>query len=151
MNPINRRQMLSGAAGAAAGLLLPRGRTTMLQAASALQPPRPCAPDAWRKHGIVLEATEPWEGTDIQNFTSPAEALEGDRWRIWYSARAPKKGFNLAYAEGPLGGSMKKVPAVCTPGEPEDGPYAIGHLPTDWKPTQGIHIRLRDGRIEATG
>jgi hypothetical protein len=104
----------------------------------------PCLPSAWKKHGIILDATEPWEGGSIQNFTCPAEPLEGDRWRLWYSSSS--KVYAIAYAEGVLGGPFKKFSACCSPGEPPDEPFAIGNLPEKWKPVQGIHLLLRNGR-----
>jgi len=122
MTSITRRAVLKQVAGAAVGLGV--GSCTSCR----------------------LEGTEPWEGDHIQNFTSPAEPLDGDRWRLWYSPRGSKQGFTLAYAEGVPGGPMKKVPADCRPGRPGDGPFALGHLPAAWKPTQVIHLRLRDGR-----
>ncbi len=147
MSQINRRAVLGGAVGAAAGLFTTGGRMALLQAAGGREDaPRPCPPTAWHKHGIALEATEPWEGDDIQSFTSPAEPLGADRWRIWYSARAPKKGFTIAYADGTPGQPMTKVPAVCTPGEPGDGAFTIGNLPEKWKPTQVVHVPLRGGK-----
>jgi hypothetical protein len=109
-------------------------------------PPRPCAPSKWEKQGIVLEATEPWEGEDIQNFTTAAEPLDGTRWRIWYSVSSKRTGFNLAYAEGVPGEPMKKICAACSPGDPPDARFAIGNLPEQWKPVQGVHIPLPKGR-----
>ncbi|MHC4675931.1 MAG: hypothetical protein ACYTBZ_25860, partial [Planctomycetota bacterium] len=108
--------------------------------------PKPCPPSAWTKHGIILEATEPWEGDRIQNFTSPAEPLEDERWRIWYSGRGGKERFAIGYAEGKLGGPMKKVPMQCSPGEAPDAPLAVGQLPDGWKPTQVVHIPMRNGK-----
>ncbi len=108
-------------------------------------PPRPCAASAWRKHGVVLEPTEPWEYDGIQNFTSPAEPLGGDVWRLWYSVSGSRHG-GLAFAEGEPGGPMKKFRAECSPGEPSDSPFAIGGLPEGWRAVQGVHLRLRDGR-----
>lgn len=106
----------------------------------------PCPPAAWKKHGIVLEATEPWEDGSIQNFTSPAEPIEGGRWRIWYSAHGPKRGFTIAYAEGTPGEPLKKVPVQCASGPPADAPFALGNLPEGWKPVQVVHIPLKNGR-----
>lgn len=108
--------------------------------------PMPCPPTAWRKHGIILEASEPWEDNDIQNFTSPAEPLKGGAWRLWYSVSSRRDRFNIAFAEGIPGGPMKKVPAQLSPGDPPDAPFAIGNLPDGWRPVQVIHIRLRNGR-----
>jgi hypothetical protein len=100
----------------------------------------------WTKHGILLEATEPWEGKSIQNFTSSVEPLPGDRWRIWYSMNNEDGNLGLAYAEGTPGGQMRKVQAMLSPGEPKDSEYSIGNLPAGWRPVQATHIRLPDGR-----
>jgi len=54
----------------------------------------------------VLEASEPWEGKDIQNFTCAAEPLKEGAWRIWYSVSDSAKGFRLAFAEGVPGVPM---------------------------------------------
>ncbi|HOB75824.1 MAG TPA: hypothetical protein PKG54_15010 [Phycisphaerae bacterium] len=108
--------------------------------------PRPCPPTAWRKHGVVLEPTESWEGKYIQNFTCPAEPLGGDRWRFWYSVSGGRGSYTLAYAEGVLGEKLQKVPVRCSPGRPADEPFSLGNLPDGWKPVQVIHVRLRDGR-----
>jgi hypothetical protein len=94
----------------------------------------------------VLEATEPWEGGRIQNFTSPAEPLDEGRWRIWYSGRGGKQHFTIGYAEGRPGEAMKKVPMECSPGEAPDAPLALGQLPEGWRPTQVVYLRLSDGK-----
>jgi len=106
----------------------------------------PCQPTRWQKHGIVLEATEAWEGNDVQNFTTRAEPLDNGAWRLWYSVSDQRRGFNIAYADGVPGGPMKKVPAICSPGSAADAPFAIGNLPQEWKPVQVVHLHLRDGR-----
>ncbi|HSA09978.1 MAG TPA: hypothetical protein P5205_06360 [Candidatus Paceibacterota bacterium] len=119
----------------------------MLRAAGAVASaaiPEPCASTAWQKRGVVLAPAEDWEGGHIQNFTCPAEPLAGDRWRLWYSACGKK--YLIAYAEGTAGGPFKKFPARCTPGEPGEGPFTIGHLPDKWSPVQVVHIHLRNGR-----
>jgi hypothetical protein len=100
----------------------------------------------WTKHGIVLEATEPWEGTSIQSFTSSVEPQSGDRVKIWYSLNNANGNLGLACADGIPGVHMRKVPAVVSSGEPKDSDYSIGNLPTDWRPVQATHIRLNDGR-----
>ena len=143
---ISRRTFLGQTVWAAAGVVA--GAQAATRPASQTEPalPRPCPPTAWQKHGIVLEPTEPWEGGHIQNFTCPAESLDNDRWRIWYSAVDPKLGYTVAYAEGVPGGPMRKFPAQCTPGQAGDGALAIGNLPEEWKPVQVIHLRLRDGK-----
>ncbi len=143
MKKIDRRLFLTQAAGAAAGLFT--GACAYDRPRMGRQGERLPSTN-WRKHGVILEGTETWEGDHIQNFTSPAEHLGGDRWRIWYSPRDGEDGFTLAYAEGVPGEPMQKFPAHCTPGEPGDEPFAIGHLPDTWKPTQVVHIHMLDGR-----
>ncbi len=144
MSVINRRTFLHHSLGtAAAALVTP---AALRAAASVLDPgiPQPCAPAAWQKHGVVLSATEDWECGQVQNFTSPPEPLGGDRWRLWYSPCGQK--YLIAYAEGTPGGALKKIPAQCTPGEPGDGPFAVGHLPENWHPVQVVHIHLKNGK-----
>ena len=41
---------------------------------------------------------------------------------------------------------MKKVAAQCSPGEPAAGPLTIGNLPAKWKPVQGVHLHLLNGK-----
>ena len=109
--------------------------------------PKPCPPSAWAKHGVLIEPTEGWEGGHIQNFTCPAEPLEGSKgWRFWYSASDERKAYTLAYAEGELGGKLRKVPAQISPGRPADGPFSIGRLPERWKPVQITHVRMKNGK-----
>ncbi len=108
--------------------------------------PLPCPPAGWRKHGIVLEGTEPWEGDNLQRFTSRPEPLANGRWRIWYSLSTRKESYNIACAEGIPGQAMQKIPAVSSPGDPADAPMAIGNLPHNWKPVQPVHLKLPDGR-----
>ena len=146
MHTIDRRTFLrSSVYMAAAATLAPRlSAHAAPEAAPAL--PNPCPAGAWHKHGVIIEPSEPWEGTGIQNFTSPAEPLENGAWRIWYSVSESPSGFALARAEGVPGKPMKKVPAQCSPGDPAEGPFTLGNLPEKWKPVQVIHIRLRDGK-----
>jgi len=143
MNRIDRRTFIRSSACAAGAAALtscaPARLTTQTQ-------PVPCPSTAWQKHGIILEASEPWEGDDIQNFTSPAEPLKGGAWRIWYSVSGKRDGYGIAFAEGVPGKPMKKFPAQCSPGEPGDAPFALGNLPEKWRPVQVIHVRLPDGR-----
>ncbi len=144
MIPMNRRLFLGRVIrGVGAMATMPAVARCAAQSQPAL--PMPCPPNAWRKHGIVLEASEPWEGHEVQNFTSPAEPLDGDRWRLWYSGRGKVK-FAIGYAEGVPGGPMKRVQARCSPGRPGDEPLSIGHLPEVWKPTQVVHLHLRNGK-----
>ncbi len=105
--------------------------------------PKPCSSESWVKRGIVLEPTEPWEGDKVSVvFASAPEPLGDGRWRVWY--RAPK--YTIAVAEGTPCGKMTKHVAVLTEGEPADAPLAIGNLPKGWRPTQPVHIKLKDGR-----
>ena len=112
--------------------------------------PKPCNPESWVKHGIVIEPNQPWEGGSIQNFNSPPEALGDGRWRIWYgfwgSTATYGSGMNIAMAEGVPGGKWTKHVAVLTEGEPADAPLAIGNLPNGWRPVQPVHIKLKNGR-----
>src|SRR5690348_7182433 len=89
----------------------------------------PCAPEAWRKHGVILGATESWEGDSIQNFTTRAEPISRDAWRIWYSVSDPKAGYAIAFAEGIPGEPMKKIRAICSPNDPADAPLSLGNFP----------------------
>jgi hypothetical protein len=142
---IDRRAFLFSSACAASAAFV--GCRTDGRAGQTAEPPvMPCAPTQWRKRGVVLEATEPWEGSHVQNFTTCAEPLGRGAWRLWYSVSDRQQGYNLAYAEGIPGEHLRKVPAVCSPREPADAPLAIGHLPEGWKPVQGVHLRLRHGR-----
>jgi hypothetical protein len=143
MNNLNRRQVLRGGLGAAAALAT-RGFTSAAGLATESARPGPCRPSAWKKHGIVLAPSEPWEGDHIQNFTSPVEPLEDGRWRLWYSACEGR--YRLAYAEGRVGERFRKVAVECTPGRAGQGEFVVGHLPEGWKPVQVVHMRLRSGR-----
>lgn len=145
MLSIDRRTLLrEGLSAAAIGVGLSRWSTPVFASDSPL--PSPCRPDAWKKQGTAIEPTEPWEGSHIQSFTSPAEPLDGGGWRIWYSAFPKEKGLTIACAEGKLGQPMKKTPVQCTPGEPADAPFALGHLPEKWKPFQVVHIAMKNGK-----
>ena len=144
MKAIDRRTFLRSAACATVGVSLAGCQSPWPATDVAL--PEPCPPTAWRKQGVILEATEPWEDNDIQNFTCPAEPLKGGAWRLWYSVSSQRDRFNIAYAEGVPGGSMKKVPARLSPGDPPDARFAIGNLPDGWRPVQVIHLRLNNGR-----
>lgn len=144
--PMNRRQFIAASAGASAGVLAGCHSFTSSNKSTAATYPKPCAPTSWQKHGIVLEPSEPWEGANIQNFTTCAEPLEHGRWRLWYSVNDHHNNHAIAIAEGVPGEPMKKTIAVCSPGEPADAPLSIGNLPSTWRPVQPVHIRLRDGR-----
>lgn len=143
-NLIHRRTFLHRSIGAAAAIFASPRLLHSAANAGTGSAPQPCAPTAWRKHGIVLNPTELWEGGAIQNFTSPPEPLDHDRWRIWYSVSGKNR--LIAYADGVPGKEMKKTPANCTPGEAGDGAFAIGHLPDKWNPVQVVHIHLKNGR-----
>lgn len=104
--------------------------------------PKPCRTTDWSKRGSIIERTEPWEKTYIQNFTSTAEPLDNGRWRIWYGAGLP---MTIAFAEGIPGKYMEKFQAVLSEYEPKDAPLSIGNLPDGWRPTQPVHIKLLDG------
>lgn len=146
MKPISRRELIARTFFSTAGMALVSKARGQPSRPAHPPLPRPCSPASWKKHGIVLEGVEPWEGDRIQNFTSPAEPLEGGRWRIWYSGRGGKEGFTIGCAEGRLGGPMRKVRMQCSPGEAPDAPLAVGHLPEGWRPTQVVHIHLRNGK-----
>jgi hypothetical protein len=146
MLPIDRRSFIRSAVCATAGAGFAAQRLGYSSQVTPAPLPSPCPGSAWHKHGIVLEATEPWEGTSIQNFTTPAEPLTNGAWRIWYSVSESHNGFALAYAEGVPGKPMRKVCAHCSPGDPADAPFAVGNLPEKWKPVQVVHIRLLNGR-----
>ena len=118
-----------------------KDRPTSKKAVEAADFPLPCSSSDWVKQGIVIELTEPWEGASISNFTSPAEALDGGRWRIWYRA-----GTNISVAEGVPGEKMTKYHSVLSSGEPADAPLAIGNLPDGWQIGQPVHIRLKNGK-----
>lgn len=108
--------------------------------------PRPCPPEAWKKGPVVLGneggAADRW----VQNFTCPAEPLEGGRWRLWYSLAGPNVPFNVAVAEGVPGRTMDRHIAVLSAGAPQDAPFAVGNLPDGWKPVQPVHVALPGGR-----
>ena len=108
--------------------------------------PAACGADTWKKHGIILEPSETWEGNGIQNFTTRAEPLKNDRWRIWYSVSDSTRDYSIAFAEGVPGDNMTRIRAVCSPGDPTDVPLSIGHLPDNWKPVQPVHLQLSNGR-----
>jgi hypothetical protein len=68
---------------------------------------------------------------------------------MWYCVNHPdpKAGAkNIAVAEGEVGGTFKRTPAVLTVGEPEDAPLAIGNMGADWQPVQPVHIHMKNGK-----
>lgn len=117
-------------------------------APSAADFPQPCAASAWKKHGVVLRPEEPWEDNFIENFMSSVEPLDGGRWRIFYSANSPKKGYiGMAMAEGVPGEKLTRHRAVLSTGEPDtDAHFSIGNVPKSWRIVCPTHIRLPDGR-----
>jgi len=142
---MNRRTFLQSSVCAASAALA--GCCSHSRAREAYGPlPKPCAATRWQKHGLVLEATEPWETDNVQNFTACSEPLVGGAWRLWYSVSGAPQTYTLAYAQGVPGQPMKKVPAVLSPREPADGPLAIGNLPEGWRPVQPVHLQLQNGR-----
>lgn len=143
---MNRRDFLYRSMGIAAGVIAQPCPVSALERTGSPSVPKPCAPDAWHKHGVVLKPTEEWEGGTIQNFTCPAEPLGNDRWRLWYSSHGKNYKYNIAYAEGIPGQPFKKVLAQYTPGDPGQGELVIGHLPAGWNPVQVVHILLKNGR-----
>ena len=109
--------------------------------------PQPCSPDSWEKRGIVLEPDQDWEDQHIENFMSSVEPLDNGRWRIWYCANSPTKGYiGMAIAEGVPGEKMIKTRAVLSEDAPEDAPLAIGNVPKNWRLVCPTHIRLKNGR-----
>jgi hypothetical protein len=78
---------------------------------------------------------------------SSAEPLEHGRWRVWYCANSPTKGYiGMAYADGIPGEKMTKVRPVLSEGEPEDAPFAIGNVPKGWRLVCPTHIHLQNGK-----
>lgn len=139
----SRRKMLACGVGGVAGLAAGASAVKRSWAASSGAVPPACG---WQKRGVVLAPSERWERDGIQSFTSAAEPIDGDRWRIWYSAHSSAEGSSVAFAEGVPGEPMEKVRAECSAGEPADGPLSIGGLPDTWKPTQPVHLRLASGK-----
>lgn len=132
-------EVVVGAAGALAG----GGARAAFGGADEL---KPCPPEAWTKHGIILEPTEPWEGDFVQCFTNTVRPLGDGRWQIWYSGILPKQQYSIARAEGVPGQRMEKIRAELSAGEAPDAPFAIGNLPEGWRPVQPTYIALPDGR-----
>ena len=99
----------------------------------------------WQKHGIVLEPTEPWEGSFIQNLFCTAEPLDKNSWRIWYSASDHSLPYALAVAEGIPGQRLRRHQVQLSAGSPdESAPYSLGNLPEGWRPVQPVYLRLSD-------
>ena len=100
--------------------------------------PKPCSPESWVKHGVVLQPTDLAGHYGFQNFNSPPEALGNGRWRVWFgfwgSTTSYATGMNIGVAEGIPGSKMTKHVAVLSEREPADAPLAIGGLPNGWRP-----------------
>lgn len=142
MNDMNRRGFLAKAAAGCGAIGLGYG-PSCVGAEQGDAVPRPCAPKAWQKLGVVLPADEGW----IQNFTCSAEPLDGGRWRLWYTQRLQPEGTRaVGIAEGRPGEPMKRTPAVLSPGEPADARLSIGNLPEGWQPVQPVYLHLKNGR-----
>ena len=149
---LNRRNFLtkSGTTLAACGLVGMIGEIPAALAAITGNDsfPQPCAFESWTKHGVVLRAEEPWEGSFIENFMSSAEPLDNGRWRLWYCANSPYKGYiGMAFAEGVPGEKMTRHRAVLSTSEPDtDAAFSVGNVPKGWRLVCPTHIRLKDGR-----
>jgi hypothetical protein len=140
----SRREFLAASCASVAGMAL---FNVARAATPASTRPAPCPPVAWKKHGLVIEGTQPWEGGSVQNFTCPAEPLKGDAWRLWYSAVGGERNhYTIAYADGVPGGKMTKVQAELSPDRPADAPFAVGNLPAGWHPVQPVHLQLSSGK-----
>lgn len=136
---ITRRAALGALGALGAGSLLSRGSAC----AAELQP---CAPSAWTKHGVIARHTGEPAGGWLQNFTSPAEPLDGDRWRLWCSVSGRTQPKNIGIWEGVPGETMRVQYAVLSSSAPpRDAPLAIGNLPAGWRPVQVVHVNLPDG------
>lgn len=140
--PIARRDFLKQSALATAGLSI----TGCVTAGRTKSDAEVISNGKWEKHGIVLEATEAWEGHSVQNFTSSVEPLSGDGCRLWYSIVNDQSEYNLARAEGVPGRRMTKIQAALSAGEPKDAEFSIGNLPDGWRPVQATHIQISNGR-----
>jgi hypothetical protein len=141
---MNRRTFFQTSLGAASAFCAGCHRVLRLSGGDSL--PRASAPSRWQKRGVVLEATEPWEAGNVQNFTTRAEPLRLGGWRLWYSVSGGRQNYTVAYAEGVPGEPLKKVRAILSPREAPDGPLTVGNLPEQWNPVQVVHLRLKNGR-----
>lgn len=137
----DRRTFLGAAMGFCGTSILPSHAV-----AARSDAPRPCPPEAWKKGPVVLgREGGPGDGW-VQNFTCPAEPLEGGRWRLWYSLTDPKSRYNVAVATGVPGEPMERRIATLSAGEPQDADFSIGNLPEGWNPVQPVHLELPGGR-----
>lgn len=137
--PVGRRFFLAGVTGSVACAM---GWSEGLAAGAGAGSPA-LAHNPWRKRGVVLASGE--EGL-VQNFTSAAEPMDGERWRLWFSVSGKGVAFNIGFAEGVPGEQMVRHLAVLSEGEPADAPLAIGNLPQGWRPVQVVHVPLTGGR-----
>lgn len=96
----------------------------------------------WHDKGIVFQSND----IHMQTFTSCAEPLDAENWRIWYSSSTGQSdaGFNIGFLEG-IGRKMRNTPAVLCPGKAPQGVLSIGNLPDGWRPRQVVHIEMHDG------
>jgi hypothetical protein len=139
MHTLQRRTFLGQTLLAAGGLA---GLTPCAARAGDARLPQPAPPTVWQKHGVVLDDAK----GRVQNFTSAVEPIEQDRWRLWYTATDADKTRNIGFAEGKPGEPMRRYLAVLSTGEPADAPFALGNLPEGWRPVQGVHLHLHNGR-----
>lgn len=93
----------------------------------------------WVKHGELFRHTGKPTGGWIQNFTSPAEPLENDRWRLWISLSGIGVDRKIGFAEGSIGGKWDITYANAGPGLILEG------MPPGWHPVQPVHLVLKDG------
>lgn len=136
---MKRRQFLKKSLATTAALGLP----PLMAQQAVMKPP---TGNVWSARQRVFTASFGKEAK-VQNFTSSAQPLSGDAWRVWVSVSGDTDStFNVGYAEGELGGPMKPQWAELSSGDPVDAPLSIGHLPSAWKPKQSVYLRLKDGR-----
>ena len=98
----------------------------------------------WYDKGIVFRS----KNINMQTFTSCAEPLDDENWRIWYSSSigdAGNENFNIGFLEGLPGQTMRKTQAVLCSGKAPEGVLSIGNLPEGWHPRQAVHIVMPDG------
>ncbi len=139
---VNRRHFLKAGTLTAASVSFLNGTS---RAANPI--PAPCASEAWTKHGELFRHTGEPVGGWIQNFTSPAEPLDGGRWRLWVGLSGDGSiQKNIGFAEGSPGGEWEVTWADLSPDAPGDTALSIGDLPNGWRPVQTVHLQLQDGR-----
>lgn len=128
---MNRRNFLKLAGAAGSATFIPPGRAAVA--------------GPWSPKQVMLRSEEIAGGGLLQNFTSAVEPLDDARWRLWISISG-KVPFNVGIAEGRPGEKFTVHLAELSAGEPADAPLAIGNLPEGWRPVQGVHLHLRNGR-----